>query len=461
MADKGILIAGEILAAIGLELNQRIIPAISDADALHSAKMAEDILSHLSGWLLLGDEISGAVVADFDALTRGAVAPELIDDHLLMSSPLGALRERLQDDLEAGRTEDIKSAVAADSKMFEAELRAIKCVRDETEERLRASERVVSSALATEFLEAILGPGHIVSAVDRAPGGYSKDTLFFSAAAPDGSDLPLVVRRDLPFGPGETTVIDEFHLIEGLWKAGFPVARPLALDAGGILGKPAMISERVAGRSGTEEWARDEVLRDRICASLADVAARLHRIDPIDFGLVEPGKNPREVVRDYVLEWQERWHRNRLHPSPVLAAGYAWLLANIPERIDHVSIVHGDIGFHNTMVADGELTALLDWEFAHLGDATEDLSYCRPFIEEIGGWELFMETYRNAGGPEYREQNARYFNVWRSVRNASSCATAWRGFTSGSYPALKMVHQGIPLYRRFVREVAEALRTCI
>jgi len=457
VADQGAQIAGEVLAAIRLELNQRIIPALSDPDALHSAKMAEDILSHLSGWILFGRDISDEVVADFREMADETATTQFIDDYLLPSGPLGTFREPLQDAIEAGNTGLLKPAAAAERKMFAAEARAIDRAADEAETRLEASERVVGPALATAFLEAVLGPGHRVTAVSRAPGGYSKDTLFFAGIAPDGSELPLVIRRDLPFGPGETTVVDEFHLIEGLADAGFPVARPLALDPSGILGKPAMISERVGGRSGTAEWAGDPSLRDRISATLGEVTAQLHRIDPSDFGLAEAGQDPRAVVRDYVLEWQERWRRNRLHPSPALAAGFAWLLANIPDRIDHVSIVHGDIGFHNTMVADGDLIALLDWEFAHLGDATEDLSYCRPFIEDIGGWDVFMEAYSGAGGPEYREQNARYFNVWRSVRNATSCATAWRGFASGRYPALKMVHQGIPLYRRFIREVVAAL----
>lgn len=446
------------MAAIRLELRQRIIPALTDPDALHSARMAEDILSYLSAWLLLGEEISDAVLADFAALNQGVTAPELADDYLIGRGALGPLRERLQTALESGAVKDVKPAVVADARMLETELRAIDSAKIVAAERLESSEREVDAGLASEFVEAMLGQGHSVTNVSRAPGGYSKDTLFFACQAPDGSALPLVVRRDLPFGPGETTVVDEFHLIDALATAGFPVARPLALDPSGILGKPAMISERVSGHSGIDGWSEDPAQRDHICTSLANAAARLHRIEPSAFGLVEPGKDPRDVVRDYVLGWQDRWRRNRLHPSPALAAGYVWLLANIPDRIDNVSIVHGDIGFHNTMVDKGQLTALLDWEFAHLGDATEDLSYCRPFIEEVGGWDIFMNTYRAAGGPEYREQNARYFNVWRSVRNASSCATAWRGFASGAYPALKMVHQGIPLYRRFVREVVAALK---
>lgn len=135
-----------------------------------------------------------------------------------------------------------------------------------------------------------------------------------------------------------------------------------------------------------------------------------------------------------------------------------WQLANIPARIDRISIVHGDIGFHNTLIEGDQMTALLDWEFAHLGDISEDLSYCRPFLEAINGWELFLDAYQDAGGAEYHPENAQFFNVWRSVRNATCCATAWYGFVSGRYPALKMVHQGIPLYRRFTREIVAALK---
>ena len=225
MADQGAQIAGEVLAAIRLELNQRIIPALSDPDALHSAKMAEDILSHLSGWILFGRDISDEVVADFREMADETATTQFIDDYLLPSGPLGTFREPLQDAIEAGNTGLLKPAAAAERKMFAAEARAIDRATDEAETRLEASERVVGPALATAFLEAVLGPGHRVAAVSRAPGGYSKDTLFFAGIAPDGSELPLVIRRDLPFGPGETTVVDEFHLIEGLADAGFPVAR--------------------------------------------------------------------------------------------------------------------------------------------------------------------------------------------------------------------------------------------
>ena len=82
-------------------------------------------------------------------------------------------------------------------------------------------------------------------------------------------------------------------------------------------------------------------------------------------------------------------------------------------------------------------------------------------IEPMIPWDDFLAAYREAGGHDYRAENASYFNLWRSVRNGTTCATAWRGFLSGAYPALKMAYQGIPLYRYFVEDVANSLKQLV
>jgi aminoglycoside phosphotransferase (APT) family kinase protein len=201
----------------------------------------------------------------------------------------------------------------------------------------------------------------------------------------------------------------------------------------------------------------DASVRAKVCHDLAGVLARLHAVRPADAGL-KAASDPADQLRSYVVEWRDRWRRNRVHPSPTLAMAFAWLLENIPRQIDRLSIVHGDVGFHNSIVRDARVAALLDWEFAHVGDATEDLSYAQPSIEPLMDWNEFLSAYRQAGGLEYRADNARFFELWRSVRNAVTCATAWRGFLSGAYPALKMAYQGVPLYRFFVERVADSLK---
>ena len=87
-------------------------------------------------------------------------------------------------------------------------------------------------------------------------------------------------------------------------------------------------------------------------------------------------------------------------------------------------VVHGDVGFHNLMVDQGKVTALLDWEFWHFGDPNEDLAFARMFMNQVGAWDEFIARYRACGGIEFSTECERYFNVWTSVRNAIGCIDA-------------------------------------
>jgi len=350
----------------------------------------------------------------------------------------------------------IGEAVAVDQALFDEEnrLRAVE-QRRETVQHAGIEVEVTAERLQ-RLVEASRGdtPARVLS-FHRVYGGYSKDTFLFDVAADDGATEALVLRRDLPFGPAGTTVRDEYALLRRLFEIGFPVAEPLLLDSEEHhVGQAAMVSRRIAGRPGTEGWSADPGRRDEIVRQLARIVARLHAQDPSDLGVVIEAGDARAAVRAYLERWRDRWHRHRVHPSATLAAGFDWLLTHIPGIDGRPVVVHGDIGFHNVMVEGSEITALLDWEFAHAGDPVEDLGYARQFIEPLGCWELFLDTYVAAGGAPYRQENARFYEVWRSVRNAVCCMTSWHGFLDGSYPALKMAYQGIVFYRHFARDAA-------
>lgn len=461
MALAGRQIIGETLRVIRADLELRLVPNLTDPDALRSAQMIDGLLSYLSAWHLSTPDLMPEFEAALEGLAPAGGTSVLISEFPVAGERLGDLAEALETTVESGGLPEPGKAAAildAAASVYRQERAAVSQGSREALERLAASEVDVSPALATTFLQSCLGPGHLVREVARAPGGFSKDTLFLSGSDRTGAPAEFVVRRDLPFGPGETRVREEHRLLTALVGQGVPLAEPLGLDIESILGQPAMISRRVQGSSGTESWDQDPKVRGEVCRNLAHVLAKLHRIDPAALGLAGSARDPRAQQRAYVEEWHDRWRRNRVHPSATMAAGFAWLLENIPREIDQLSIVHGDVGFHNAMVHENEIVAVLDWEFAHLGDATEDLSYCRPMIEPLVPWDDFIGAYREAGGHQYRAENAAYFDVWRSVRNATTCATAWRGFVSGAYPALKMAYQGVPLYRFFVEQVAITLK---
>jgi len=460
--DRGAAAIAAVLAAVRSDLERVVRPAISDRNALASVQMIADILDYLVVW---HRDVSGSV-AELDERIRPlaqAGAPYTgVGDLLPSQHQRNGLLQSLESLIERGALDRarVSEAVAVDLALFDEEnrLRAAEQRREAAEHA--GIEVEVTAARLQSLVEPLCGGTHRqVAAFNRVYGGYSKDTFLFDLAGDGGVIEPLVLRRDLPFGPAGTTVRDEFALLRNLFERGFPVAEPLLIDPEGHhLGQPAMVSRRVTGRAGTDDWSADPVRRDGIVRQLARIVARLHAQTPADLGLATAPGEASAAVRAYLESWRDRWHRYRVHPSATIAAGFDWLLANIPGIDGGPVVVHGDIGFHNVMVEGDDIMALLDWEFAHVGDPVEDLGYARQFIEPLGCWDLFLETYLAAGGVPYRQENARFYEVWRSIRNAICCMTSWHGFLNGSYSALKMAYQGIVFYRHFARDAAVQLR---
>jgi hypothetical protein len=92
-------------------------------------------------------------------------------------------------------------------------------------------------------------------------------------------------------------------------------------------------------------------------------------------------------------------------------------------------VVHGDVGFHNLMFGDdGQVTALLDWEFCVLGDTTQDVCFVRPFVEGLIDWQSFLAHYHEHGGPALSAESAFFFDLWSKTRNSIGCVDAQRLF---------------------------------
>jgi aminoglycoside phosphotransferase (APT) family kinase protein len=119
--------------------------------------------------------------------------------------------------------------------------------------------------------------------------------------------------------------------------------------------------------------------------------------------------------------------------------------------------VHSDAGFHNILVEEGRIRAVLDWEFSHLGEAEEDLAYCRPVVETLMPWDAFVERYRQAGGSPVREERLRAYQIWRSLRNAACCALGLKAFNDGLNTDLRLAFAGRVLLRDFAADVEKQM----
>ncbi|MGH7896812.1 MAG: phosphotransferase family protein [Candidatus Binatia bacterium] len=288
--------------------------------------------------------------------------------------------------------------------------RTIRECLDARLERRRAPYRVLEAAevrapLETWMREAI-APDVEVRELARAPGGASKENFFFTAGG-----RQLLLRLD----PGESIVETdrrrEFEILRAV-DGIVPAPRAVAVDRSGTrLGRPAMVMERVGGRSQPELGGRpsgvgiafEPALRESLAREFLDCLVSLHRFDWRTRELPSFDE-PRAGTVDapaWGLAWWERvWHEDRLEDHPVMVIAAEWLREHLPSA-DRIVLVHGDYRSGNFLYDDrGRITAILDWELAHLGDPHEDL-----------GWvvnELFSVRHeageRLACGFEPREQ---------------------------------------------------------
>lgn len=122
-----------------------------------------------------------------------------------------------------------------------------------------ARDTVSDEALTAHLRERFGNPGLRAAGVRLVGGGFSKQTMLFDKVDDgDGTVERLVLRRDYPDSPVETSVRDEFPAVCDLHAAGIAMPEPLWLDEGrdGVPG-PFFVSRRVPGsRSATPPRAR-------------------------------------------------------------------------------------------------------------------------------------------------------------------------------------------------------------
>ncbi len=144
--------------------------------------------------------------------------------------------------------------------------------------------------------------------------------------------------------------------------------------------------ERVDGRTQPELGGRpsgvgiafETELREPLATAFLDALVRLHAIDwrrrdlP-SFDVPRAGTN--EAAAWSLAWWEQVWEEDRLEDHPVIVIAAEWLREHLPPA-ERIVLVHGDYRSGNFLYDDGgRITAILDWELAHLGDPHEDLGW--------------------------------------------------------------------------------------
>jgi aminoglycoside phosphotransferase len=143
----------------------------------------------------------------------------------------------------------------------------------------------------------------------------------------------------------------------------------------------------------------DEAEREALAREFMEILARTHRIPPEAFEAIgmERPRTPEEQALNIVSAFEEEYRASIRTPVPLLEFTLRWLRRNIPPRMGPTVLVQGDTGPGQFLFQNGKVTAVIDWEFAHLGHPMCDLAMirardlCYPFGDLRDRFRLYSE----------------------------------------------------------------------
>jgi aminoglycoside phosphotransferase (APT) family kinase protein len=324
-------------------------------------------------------------------------------------------------------------------------------------------------ARLNELIKERVGDEARVDNLAAIPGGASRETWRFELTC-TGAAEPLVLRRQLG-GKIYDAALDvpaEFAVIRKVFGASIRCPRPLWLFSD-LLGRPAMVSERLVGESIGRRVVREPALADARSRLAADMGATLAGVHGIDAGdpeltAVLPAPNSGQTPASVAIEQMEADLDRIDEPHPALELVLRWLRRNEPTPPPRLVLVHGDYRIGNALVTPTGLAGVIDWEFAHVGEPAEDFAWglvreWRFGVDQlrfggVGTAEQFQTAYEQAGGDAIDRRRVEYWEIVGNARWAVGTLNQAHRHRSGVEPNLEFASLG----RRCAEMELEAMR---
>jgi aminoglycoside phosphotransferase (APT) family kinase protein len=294
----------------------------------------------------------------------------------------------------------------------------------------------------------------------RTSTGYSRENWLFDASW-DGHTHALIARRDPVGSVLETDRRIETEVLRALAGTDLPspALRWADLD-GQRLGRPALIMDLSLGfcdgfvLNGALPLARRLAIAHRLYDRLADIHMLDWRAIGLDDVLVDPGDRAALAVVDH---WESELHRIQLDPEPELAFVLTWLRANAPTN-DITTLVHGDYKPGNVLLDGDDISAVLDWETAHLGDPHEDLGWVTNPLRAgehriADAWEPrdLLERWGARTGWLADPEAVRWWQVLANLKLSVIVLTGTRSFVEHRFDR---IHQSpVVIYRLLLDQI--------
>jgi aminoglycoside phosphotransferase (APT) family kinase protein len=296
------------------------------------------------------------------------------------------------------------------------------------------------------FLAAQLGDVDVrVAGLARIGVGRSRENWVFDLlTSHDGVETrePLILRTDPDGGLVETSRQREFALLDALEKSDLPAPVPRWLDADGRwFGRPSLIMRRAHGVCDYKilgDETRPVPERRALAEQFCDLLGQVHRTDWRALGLHDRLPDPGEdAARVELSHWEQILRQDALEPYPELELAVVVLRETAPSAARTV-LVHADFKPGNILLDGDRVSALLDWELAHLGDPLEDLGWVTQPLrtgEHLvpGGWDCadLLAHYQRITGHKIDQRSLSWWRTFSTFKTAVMQISGLRSFLEG------------------------------
>ena len=262
-----------------------------------------------------------------------------------------------------------------------------------------------------------VGGGRVVLA-DRMPGGARKEAWFIDVEDSEEAVRSYFLRYDRS-DPARTkdpwTLHREATVYLALQDGPVPVPRVFGVHPV----YQAMLSERVQGGNWfsriTDPSEQEATARDFMTK-----LAALHSLDAaaLDLPSFPAVSSIAEAVVAELDEWEQVLAARGGTPDPALVFSLRWLRRHIPSYDGPPVLVQGDTGPGNFMYLDGRVTAVVDWELAHLGDPMDDIAWLslRATQEPFTDFPTRLGEYEALSGNVIDEERVHYYQVMAETK---------------------------------------------
>jgi aminoglycoside phosphotransferase (APT) family kinase protein len=260
-----------------------------------------------------------------------------------------------------------------------------------------------SERLSTDLTNFLREQGHfgaddVVLSVDQLDGGWSRNT-YKAIAKRANVEVKYAIRAEVGGGLTGTPLATEYNIYFDLQSVDVATPNVFGMqnsptnDFGGqyfvmdyLEGSAPNLWRADAHEPLLKSWEDDK----QIARDFVNNLALIH--------LIPTNKIPRSLENmefsQLVLKWQRTYEESRLARDPIIEEAFVWLKEN-PPKPGRQGLVHGDYRMGNVLISGGRVTAILDWELAHIGDVNYDLGYAS--LQYVAGAHLRSKTNFLAG----------------------------------------------------------------